>query len=44
MRYITVKGLPEPVIVHNLAFIEVGGPLLVNGKIYEVLGIKRYDG
>ncbi|WYA83907.1 hypothetical protein [Escherichia phage HK2] len=33
----------EPVIVHSLAFIEVGGPLLVNGRLYEVLSIKRYD-
>lgn len=43
MWYITVKDLPEPVIVHSLAFVEVGGPLLVNGKLYEVLDIKRYD-
>lgn len=43
MCFITVKGLPEPVIVHSLAFVEVGGPLLVNGRLYEVLGIKRYD-
>lgn len=43
MWYITVKDLPEPVIVHSLVFVEVGGPLLVNSKLYEVLSIKRYD-
>lgn len=43
MWYVTVRGLPEPVIVHILVFVEVGGPLLVNGKLYEVLSIKRYD-
>lgn len=43
MWYVTVKGLLELVIVHSLAFVEVGGPLLVNGKLYEVLSIKRYD-
>lgn len=43
MWYITVKDLSESVIVHSLAFVEVGGPLLVNGKLYEVLSIKRYD-
>ena len=43
MRYVIVKGLPEPVIVHSLVFVGVGGPLLVNGKLYEVLSIKRYD-
>ena len=43
MWYVTVKGLPEPVIVHSLVFVGVGGPLLVNDKLYEVLSIKRYD-
>lgn len=43
MWYITVKGLSEPVIMHSLAFVEVGGPLLVNDKLYEVLSIRRYD-
>lgn len=43
MWYVTVKGLSEPVIVHSLVFVEVGGPLLVNGKLYEVFSIKRYD-
>ncbi len=43
MWYVTVKSLPEPVIVHSLVFVGVGGPLLVNGKLYEVLSIKRYD-
>ena len=43
MWNVTVKGLSEPVIMHSLAFVEVGGPLLVNGKLYEVLSIKRYD-
>jgi hypothetical protein len=43
MWYVTVKDLPEPVIMHSLAFVEVGGPLLVNGKLYEVLSIRHYD-
>lgn len=43
MWYVTVKGLPEPVIMHSLVFVGVDGPLLVNGKLYEVLNIKRYD-
>lgn len=43
MWYVTVKGLPEPVIVRSPAFIEVGGPLLVNDKLYGVLSNKHYD-
>lgn len=43
MWYVKVRGLSEPVIVHSLAFVEVGGPLLVNGKLYEVLSIRHYN-
>lgn len=41
MWYITVKGLSEPVMIDSLAFIKVGHPILIEGKLYEVVSIYK---
>lgn len=43
MWKVYVKGLDEPVMVHNLIGIEPGLPILVNGRLYEIVSYKRYD-
>lgn len=43
MWLVTVLGLDEPVVVHNLTGIGPGLPILVNGKLYEIVSYKRYD-
>lgn len=43
MWLVTVLGLDEPVVVHNLIGIEPGLPILVNGKLYEIVSYRHYD-
>lgn len=43
MWLVTVLGLAEPVVVHNLIGIEPGLPILVNGRLYEIVSYKQYD-
>ena len=43
MWLVTILGLDEPVVVHNLIGIEPGLPILVNDRLYEIVSYKRYD-
>lgn len=43
MWKVYVKGLPKPVMVYNLIGIGVGLPILIQGKLYEIVSYKRYD-
>ena len=43
MWKVYVKGLDESVMVHNLIGIEPGLPILVNGRLYEIVSYKHYD-
>lgn len=43
MWLVTVLGLDEPVVVHNLIGIEPGLPILINDRLYEIVSYKRYD-
>jgi hypothetical protein len=43
MWLVTVKGLAKPVIRGHLLGIEPGLPILINGKLYEIVSYKRYD-
>ena len=40
MWKVYVKGLDEPVMVYNLLGIGVGLPILVLGKLYEIVSYK----
>lgn len=37
MWKVYVKGLDEPVMVYNLLGIGIGLPILVQGKLYEIV-------
>ena len=43
MWKVYVKGLDGSVMVHNLIGIEPGLPILVNGRLYEIVSYSRYD-
>lgn len=43
MWLVKVLGLVELVVVHNLVGIEPGLPILVDGRLYEIVSYKRYD-